>query len=92
VQIVDVREPYGARTPEEFDAAIARLAGSLDWQDVDLVVCNTLSNFWGVHVARALGKPSVLYVHESVAVKNFFSQSFFAPSLAAPCACGWRRP
>jgi len=78
VEVVDVRGLYGAKTPEEFDAAIAKLTASLDWKDVDLVVCNTLANFWGVHVARALGKPSVLYVHESIPIK-----SFFAPSMAA---------
>lgn len=78
VEVIDTTPIYGAKTPEQFDAAVAALARSLDWSEVDLVVCNTLANFWGVHVARALGKPNVLYVHESIPVK-----SFFAPSLAA---------
>lgn len=43
-----------------------------DWGRIDLVVCNTLVSFWGVHLARRHGKPSLFYIHESTSVFRFF--------------------
>jgi len=39
----------------------------------DLVVPNTMVAFWGVHLARKLGVPSLMYVHESAPVRRFFA-------------------
>jgi O-antigen biosynthesis protein len=41
---------------------VAPLAGLV--KDHDLIIANTLVNWRGVHLARAFGKPSVLWVHE----------------------------
>ncbi|MFT3830933.1 MAG: glycosyltransferase family 4 protein [Opitutaceae bacterium] len=39
----------------------------------DIVVANTMVAFWGVHLARKLGVPSLMYVHESSPVRRFFA-------------------
>ena len=36
-------------------------------------VPNTMVAFWGVHLARKLGVPSLLYIHESAPVRRFFT-------------------
>jgi glycosyltransferase involved in cell wall biosynthesis/GT2 family glycosyltransferase len=46
------------------DSRLERLAKTLP-QDLDVVLCNTLLNFWGVELARLMGKASIWYVHES---------------------------
>ena len=57
-----------------FHARVAEIAARLEWAQVDLVVCNTLSSFWGVHLARRAGKPSLFYIHESNSLFRFFEQ------------------
>ena len=80
VEIVEVQPLLGARTLAEFDGALAALAAHLDWSQADLIVANTMVAFWAVHVARRLHKPSVLYIHESAAVRRFFAP-LLAPAL-----------
>ena len=75
LEIVDPAPFYRAKAPELFDDAIAAFARDCDWQDADLIVGNTLASFWSVHVAGALGKSSVLYIHESNPIKTFFAPS-----------------
>ena len=71
-----------AKTPDEFSAALKKLAGTRTWDDVDVFVCNTMLSFWGVHLATLLGKSSALYIHESNAVKRFF-QPLLPPAMHA---------
>ncbi len=71
VQVVDLAPALAATSPAEFSAALA--AVTIDWSQVDLVIANTMVSFWGVHLARAARKPSVLYVHESAPVRQFFA-------------------
>ena len=40
---------------------------------IDLVLANTLVSFWAVHLARLVGKPAVLYVHESAPIPRLFA-------------------
>lgn len=77
LDLVDPAPFYGTKAPEKFDDAVAAFARDCDWRECDLVIGNTLASFWAVPVAAALGKSSVLYVHESNPVK-----AFFAPSLS----------
>src|SRR5690606_20172023 len=46
----------------------------IDWERIDLVVCNTLVSFWGVHLARLADKPSLFYIHESSTIFRFFER------------------
>ncbi len=80
VEIVEVQPLLAARTLAEFDRALAALAARLDWSQADLIVANTMVAFWAVHVARRLRKPSLLYIHESAAVRRFFAP-LLAPAL-----------
>ncbi len=52
--------------------AIRNLAVSADLRAADLVVANTLSAWWGVHLARQASRPSLLYIHESTPPAAFF--------------------
>ncbi len=83
VGILDVSPLLAAPGPAEFAAAVAALPLGPAWPASDLIVANTMVAFWAVHLARRLGKPSILYVHESASVRNFFAP-YFIPGLI-PC-------
>ena len=59
-------------TARQFEQGISRIARAMDWREVDLVVANTLASFWGVPLARAAGKPVLLYIHESTTPTIFY--------------------
>jgi glycosyltransferase involved in cell wall biosynthesis len=63
----------GAKSTADFGEALENLAAAHPCAEADVIVCNTMLTFWGVHLASRLGKPSALYVHESNAVKRFFA-------------------
>jgi glycosyltransferase involved in cell wall biosynthesis/GT2 family glycosyltransferase len=71
---VDRHPLHGARDDQEFAEQVRLLRDKLDFTGVDVVLCNTVACWWGVHVAAAAGKPSMLYVHESASIKRFFSK------------------
>lgn len=77
VALIDRHPLHGARHQAEFDEQVkhmAHLVGQqLELGTVDAFVCNTIACWWGVHLSAALGKPSMLYVHESASIKRFFS-------------------
>ena len=72
VEIWDAGPWMTARRPEDFTAALHRFAGSRQWDNIDVFVCNTLLTFWGVQLAQHVGKPSAWYLHESKPVRRFF--------------------
>lgn len=49
-------------------------------KEYDLVVCNTLTTFWGVLLANQLNIPSIWHLHESVGVERF-AATFADPSM-----------
>lgn len=55
-----------------FSTAVNQLARNLQTLPCDIIVANTLVSFWGVHLAAQLGKPSLLYIHESATLPRFF--------------------
>lgn len=71
-EIWDASAFMAARTPEEFNAALRSFADARRWGDIDLFLCNTLMDFWAVHLAAHLKIPCALYIHESIPVKKFF--------------------
>lgn len=71
---------YASPTEDVFHERLAELSSHIDdWDRIDLVVCNTLVSFWGVHLARRAGKPSLFYIHESTSVFRFFEPMFALP-------------
>lgn len=74
ITLVDVEPVYASPDEEIFHSRIHDIAHTLDWEKIDLVVCNTLMSFWGVHLARSAGKPSLFYIHESTSIFRFFEE------------------
>ncbi|MBZ0170738.1 MAG: glycosyltransferase, partial [Phycisphaerales bacterium] len=74
VTIVDSEPLYAAADEETFFAHLADIRTGIDWDNLDLVVCNTLVSFWGVHLARLADKPSLFYIHESSSLFRFFER------------------
>ena len=72
ITLVDAAPLYSSPDEETFHQRLADLSHRLEWDRVDLVVCNTLVSFWGVLMARRAGKPSLFYIHESSTVFRFF--------------------
>ena len=80
VEVLDLVAALQAKTPHDFHAALGTAAARLPWAETDLVVANTMVSFWAIHAARQAGKPSLLYVHESAAIRRFF-EPLLAPGL-----------
>ena len=70
--IADTGPLFHAGDDDAFSHQLAELSGKVDWDHVDLVVCNTLFSFWGVPLARSADRPSLLYIHESSSVFRAF--------------------
>ncbi len=80
VEVIDVTPAIAAKSADEFHDRLATATAVLPWDETDLVIANTMVSFWAIHAARAAGKPSLLYVHESAAINRFFKLDY-APSL-----------
>jgi glycosyltransferase involved in cell wall biosynthesis len=76
IKIVAAESFYQAASETSVRQDAARLAATLDWTDVSLVVANTIMSFWGVPLARAAGKRILLYIHESTTPSAFFARAF----------------
>ena len=74
ITLVDRHRIYSAGTPEEFQARVAEVAHQVDFSLIDLVVCNTLVSYWGIHLAHQANRPSLFYIHESSSVFRFFEK------------------
>ena len=72
VEVLDLRAAFGAETPAALARALESASRPIDWAGVDLVLASTMVSFWAVQLAKGAGKPSVLYVHESSAIRRFF--------------------
>jgi O-antigen biosynthesis protein len=79
ILLMDRNRIFDVRDRREFYARVAELRATLDWSKIDLVVCNTLMSFWGVHLARQARKPSLFYIHESTSLERFFFQALREP-------------
>lgn len=80
VSLVDAATAIGARDAAGFQTAVDDLARRSGWSGFDLIVGNTMLAYWIVPVAQRLGKPTVLYIHESNPPRRFFIEH----RLAAP--------
>ncbi len=80
VQVISVGPLQSAANAGALRRELAVLGRQVDLRAADLVVANTLSAYWGVHLARAAGRPSLLYIHESTTPDCFYL-GHCAPSL-----------
>jgi glycosyltransferase involved in cell wall biosynthesis/GT2 family glycosyltransferase len=83
ISLIDAGHFLRIDQPAVFSEAVRQLAGSRRWDDVDLIVGNTTLTYWAVHLAKLLGKPSLLYIHESNPVKKLL-QTLIFPATMAP--------
>ena len=75
ITLIDRHPLHGARNDQEFAEQLEIMRSKVAvLSAVDVVLCNTVACWWGVHLAAAAGKPSLLYVHESASIKRFFSK------------------
>ncbi len=69
----------------EFRRRVAVLAAGCGWRESDVVIVNTMVAHWAVHLAKALKKPTLFYIHESARIDALFSAAQ-APMVEAAVA------
>jgi glycosyltransferase involved in cell wall biosynthesis len=74
ITVIDAAPLYASPDEDTFHQRLGDIKERLDWEHIDLVVCNTLVSFWGVLMAARAGKPSLFYIHESSTVFRFFER------------------
>jgi len=79
VAIVDPAPLLKSANARELRANLQALGRRIDLTRADLVVANTLSAYWGVHVARLAGRRSLFYIHESTTPDTFYF-GYMAPA------------
>lgn len=84
VTLFDAAPLLQASSARQFESELKKLAAADPWADRDLIVANTMVAFWAVKLAGALGKPSLLYVHESNSVRRFFARLSAIPAELHP--------
>ena len=72
VEVVDIEPLYKTKSAGDLRAALRILSGNINLSAADLVVANTLSTYWGIHLAHFAGKPSLFYIHESTTPDSFY--------------------
>ncbi len=83
VTIIDAAHFLKIDQPAKFADAIKQLAGTRNWDDIDLIAGNTMLTYWAIHLAHYLGKPSLLYIHESNPVKKLLQTLILPASMSA---------
>ncbi len=79
IRLVDRPQFYSAENETQFHERLAALRATLPFDRIDLVVCNTLVGFWGIHLAKQAGKPSLYYIHESTSTYRFYERMLLRP-------------
>ncbi len=72
IQIVDTDALFAAKSREAAHHELTQIGTTIEFSAHDLVVCNTFTTFWGVHLAKAADRPVLLYVHESTTPASFY--------------------
>jgi glycosyltransferase involved in cell wall biosynthesis len=72
VQVVDTEPLLRAKSAADLTAALDTLAGEVSLAETELVIANTISSYWGVHLASRAGRPSLFYIHESTTPASFY--------------------
>jgi glycosyltransferase involved in cell wall biosynthesis len=75
ITVIKLGDIFGSESAEIFQQRVRAVGQQIDWPKIDLVICNTLVSFWGVHLAVQANKPSLLYIHESNSIFRFFERT-----------------
>ncbi|MDB6127108.1 MAG: hyaD 1, partial [Verrucomicrobia bacterium] len=84
VEILAADSFIKAETADDFRANLKTFAANLKWDDIDLIVGNTMVAYWIVYLGQALGKPTALYIHESNTPRKFFTEHGLASPEVVP--------
>lgn len=79
ITLIDRHRLYSAETPTDFFARVDEVRALVNFDAIDLVVCNTLVSYWGIHLADRARKPSLFYIHESSSIFRFFEKMLPLP-------------
>ena len=72
VEIVEEALPRRGETTASYQERLRGIGGNLEAKSFDLVVCNTLTSFWGVALAELFDLPVIWHIHESTTLEQFF--------------------
>ncbi len=72
VRVVNLDLLTQAPGARELERALEQFAPTVPLADTDLVIANTLAAWWGVHLAKRAGRPSLFYIHESTTPATFY--------------------
>jgi glycosyltransferase involved in cell wall biosynthesis/GT2 family glycosyltransferase len=64
--------PRAREGTSDYVARLREIGRQLDIESCDLVVCNTLTSFWGVALAESFDLPVIWHIHESATLDQFF--------------------
>jgi GT2 family glycosyltransferase len=77
-----LHEGEGERETEERLNAIGK---DLDLRTFDLVICNTLTSFWGILLARNFALPVIWNIHDSTTLEEFSREAGAPAGLVENC-------
>jgi glycosyltransferase involved in cell wall biosynthesis len=80
VRVLELRPLQAANDLTHWRAALGGLDAAAGLAGADLVIANTISAHWGVHLAHRAGRPSLFYIHESTSPDAFY-HGHLAPAL-----------
>ena len=72
VEVSSAAAVFAAQSTDQARAAINAMGQGFDFKPYDLVVANTFTTFWAIHAAKAAGRRTLFYVHESTTPANFY--------------------
>ncbi|MDB6116010.1 MAG: tuaC 2 [Lacunisphaera sp.] len=82
VRVVDLAPLAQPRNAASLRRGLEAVAKTVDLRDARLVVANTISSWWAVHLAHRARRPALLYIHESTPPRAFFHHLLPASALA----------
>jgi glycosyltransferase involved in cell wall biosynthesis len=82
VEVADTSSLLDPADARSLWRALAAMTARVDLQQADLVIANTLSAYWGVHLAHRARRPVLFYIHESTSPRSFFRGLMPAGALA----------
>jgi glycosyltransferase involved in cell wall biosynthesis/cellulose synthase/poly-beta-1,6-N-acetylglucosamine synthase-like glycosyltransferase len=72
VRIVEGVLPRPGENTLDYTGRLREIGTNLEAKSYDLVVCNTLTSFWGVVLAGLFNLPAIWHIHESTTLDQFF--------------------
>jgi glycosyltransferase involved in cell wall biosynthesis len=85
VRIVEGVLPRRGENTLDYTERLREIGADLEANSYDLVVCNTLTSFWGVAMAGLFHLPVIWHIHESTTLDQFFYHDPVPKGLVESC-------